>query len=336
MMKYWVFFVFALILTMPFTAPVSAQSCKKIRLKLQNQEAEPNQYAWITVTNSFTATPLSDQWFTIYHPKTMEKYNVQSGSTGQFKFQPKEIGEYIVRPKTNGWCEENFYVKKKLSVNWPEKSSFESGEAIIFHVPNDAGVKVKNMLGEIVYRPHGTITGFINFSLSQPGDFKLVVAESSKTYWGVEWGINVRDAFPKAKAIASTHSVSSTSTSISSTSTLTTIHQSTMPSTTSQPQTVDNDSVTDQSFFPSIGGWDWRVVLLISFVLFLMGLVLTGGWLAHRAYKSVNNSGDVVQNADLSAKYKKSNNRSGNGSVASSSKKPENRRGSPRKYRPGA
>lgn len=124
--------------------------------------------------------------------KGTETYSTESA--GYFKFTPNKPGKYklIVETKKAYCGEMYFYAKRNMLIDGPRPANPMVGDMITIAVPSgDIGVRVYDPNGDFYLAARTLITGAVNFTINDPGQYTLVIGDTSTRYWGINKTINV-------------------------------------------------------------------------------------------------------------------------------------------------
>jgi hypothetical protein len=123
-----------------------------------------------------------------------EPSSYNTDTAGYFKFTPSKPGRYkMAIDVKKGYCGEMyFYAKRNMLVDGPHPENPMVDDMITVAVPSgDIGVRVYKANGDFYLAARTLITGAVNFTINDPGDYKLVIGDTSTRYWGINKSITV-------------------------------------------------------------------------------------------------------------------------------------------------
>lgn len=120
-------------------------------------------------------------------------YNVRKGSNsakwystdseGNIQFSSRDTGQYKLTIDDSGYCGDTaFYLKKPLYTDGPFPANPIIGDLISMAVPSGVGLKVYDSSGGLYLIGATSISGGINFTINDPGNYTLVVGEENSLY----------------------------------------------------------------------------------------------------------------------------------------------------------
>jgi hypothetical protein len=115
-------------------------------------------------------------------------------SAGFINYNPTKPGKYKLTVQTKKeYCGEMyFYAKRNMLVDGPKPANPLVGDMITIAVPSgDIGVKVYDSIGDLYLAARTMITGAVNFTITDPGQYTLVMGETSTRYWSLNKTVNV-------------------------------------------------------------------------------------------------------------------------------------------------
>ncbi len=120
----------------------------------------------------------------------------RTGGDGTFTFKPNVAGEYTMSVLERDYCGDiKFYIKRPMIVDGPHPENPVVNENILIAVPTGAsvGVKVIDSAGELYQTVPVSYNGGANFTISDPGDYTIVVGELSTRYWSLNKTLTVSE-----------------------------------------------------------------------------------------------------------------------------------------------
>lgn len=165
-------------------------------IKFDPERPNPGSSVKVYLLDS-TGDPLTQMKVSITYQgedKRSETYNTDTA--GYFIFTPssQQAGRYklVVETKKEYCGEMYFYVKRNPLIDGPNPKNPTVGDMITVAVPSgDMGVKVYDSSGDFYLAARTLITGAVNFTISDPGDYTLVIGEGSARYWSVNRTLTV-------------------------------------------------------------------------------------------------------------------------------------------------
>jgi len=122
------------------------------------------------------------------------KYSGSTNAQGEMSFTTSKLGEYMMEMDSREHCiSRNFWIKKNMLTDGPHPEKPVVGSLISFAVPPGVGVKVADRTGSIVKTASTSITGGVNFTLNQAGNYTVIIGEISTEYWGKNVSFSVYD-----------------------------------------------------------------------------------------------------------------------------------------------
>lgn len=148
----------------------------------------------ITLTDAKSKSPISGVKVEIYDPVSTKTASLSTDSLGRVTFKPDNYGKYSMTFSHRTYCgKKDFYARYKLTVDGPTPEDPVVGETICLALPGSIGVKVLDSQGDLYVTGETTIGGGCNFSVSEPGNYTIVIGELSTRYWGENKSLVVLD-----------------------------------------------------------------------------------------------------------------------------------------------
>jgi len=119
--------------------------------------------------------------------------NKDTDSAGYLIYTPSKPGKYELEITETKYCGEMyFYAKRNITLDGPKPESPMAGDMITIAVPSsDISLKVYDSNEDFYLAARTSITGAINFTISDPGEYLLVIGETSTRYWGINKTLTV-------------------------------------------------------------------------------------------------------------------------------------------------
>ncbi|OYT54987.1 MAG: hypothetical protein B6U72_00585 [Candidatus Altiarchaeales archaeon ex4484_2] len=122
------------------------------------------------------------------------EYTGKTNAQGEMSFTTSKLGEYRMEMESREHCiSRNFWIKKNMLTDGPHPEKPVVGSLISFAVPPGVGVKVADHTGRIIKTASTSITGGVNFTLNQAGNYTVIIGEISTEYWGKNVSFSVYD-----------------------------------------------------------------------------------------------------------------------------------------------
>jgi hypothetical protein len=120
-------------------------------------------------------------------------YNVRKGtqssewhttdSQGRIVYSSRDTGEYRLMIVDSDYCGEVFfYIKRPLYFEGPFPKDPIVGDLLSMAVPGGVSVKVYNSTGSLYLTGATSITGGVNYTISEPGNYTVVVGDKNSLY----------------------------------------------------------------------------------------------------------------------------------------------------------
>jgi len=103
--------------------------------------------------------------------------------TGKIDYYSRDTGEYQLVISDSEYCGELFfYVKRPLYYDGPTPKEPIAGDLITMAVPAGVGVRVYDANGSLYLTPPTSITGGVNYTINEPGNYTVVIGDKNSVY----------------------------------------------------------------------------------------------------------------------------------------------------------
>ncbi|MBD3389083.1 MAG: hypothetical protein GF416_08350 [Candidatus Altiarchaeales archaeon] len=150
----------------------------------------------VTLLDPDTGNPLKSQDVEIKDKYGGEPISRRTASDGSFVFTPDIAGEYTLTVKEREVCGDvTFYAKRPLLADGPHPENPVVDEMVLIAVPSGSsvGVKVLDSEGNLYLTVPVSYNGGGNFSISEAGEYTLVIGDLSTKYWSLNKTLTVTD-----------------------------------------------------------------------------------------------------------------------------------------------
>ncbi|MCX6695420.1 MAG: hypothetical protein NTU61_03915, partial [Candidatus Altiarchaeota archaeon] len=171
----------------------------------------------ITFRDPGTQSLIQNMKVKIVDKLTFASSDRDTGMSGQATYSTKNPGVYRIELSKKEYCGNiEFYVKRQMLVDGPKPTNPVVDEPITIGVPAGAslGIKVLDSKGAIYKTVFESISGGANFTISEPGNYTVVIGDLSTKYWPVNKSITVYSkpvpeikVFPEQPAVGKTMTI---------------------------------------------------------------------------------------------------------------------------------
>lgn len=147
--------------------------------------AKDSREVTISFIDNATGKPVTYLKTKIYNLRkgTNSAERHSTDSEGKLTYSSRDTGEYRLIIEDSDYCGEKFfYIKRPLYFEGPYPKSPIIGDLISMAVPAGVGVKVYDSAGSLFLIGATSITGGVNYTINQSGNYTVVIGDETSLY----------------------------------------------------------------------------------------------------------------------------------------------------------